>query len=281
MKITAFSLTNSQAVEKFLIEHEPYAVNLTADFLEKKSEIYLIEDERGTLSGVFDMSSGGQIRHCIPVYDREKIRETGLALIDFFEKNRKRKLFSIVGEKTGCEIMRRAVQLKTSWKEKSSQEYVLLENDSPEAVLPETEEGTEFYECSVKDARELFPLQKNYELEEVYYNKKDFKSSVCLFNLEKSLSRNFTAALRFDGKIVSKGSVNATGKNYVQFGGIFTSREFRNHGFAEKIVRYMLHKFSAENKKCVLFVKIQNQPAISLYKKCGFKEISKFEIIYY
>jgi len=280
MKISAYSHKDHEAVMAFLLKYERYAVNLLQEFLKGSIPFYLLKNN-DELEGVFCFPVSGQIKHCLPFNSREKIKDAGTALIEFFKKNTSHKFFSLVGEKTGTEIFRKVIEVTVHKEEHHSQQYILMEDKNLEQSYYELRDGCEIEKCSVEDAKELLPIQKAYELEEVYYDKKDFKTSVCLFNLEKSLKENYVAGLKFDGRFAAKGGSNAMGENFVQLGGIFTSKEFRGQGFASAIVQHLTGTFAGQNKKCVLFVKIQNEKAINLYKKCGFEEIAKFEIVYY
>lgn len=280
MVISGYSIQDRQEVLAFLLKYERYAVNLLQEFLKDEVPFYLLKSH-GILEGVFCYPDGGQIKHCFPFNSREKIKEAGIALIEFFKKNPSHKIFSLVGEKTGTEIFRKVIEVALKKTESHSQHYFLMEDKNLEQTNYELKDGCHIERCKIENAKELLPLQKAYELEEVFYDKKDFKTSVCLFNLEKSIKNNYVAALKFDGRFVAKGGSNACGENYVQLGGIFTSREFRGLGFAKAVVKHLTGIFSGQNKKCVLFVKIENAIAVNLYKTCGFEEIARFEIVYY
>ena len=50
---------------KFLLANEHKCVSLVSRFLKKDTRIFYILDEKNIIWGVFSISSGGQILHCL------------------------------------------------------------------------------------------------------------------------------------------------------------------------------------------------------------------------
>ncbi len=287
MTIIRYTSHLYERVQQFLLKHEKYCVYLVEEFIKERPQFHLL-CKKGNIAGIISINDGGQIKHCLPFKTREEIAEAGNLLISFFNGNQNFHIFSIVGERSGTELLKTALNVSYGIKESVFNEYVLMENTSLQVEKSDVPEKMSFppesvliRKCNGEDAEILFPLQKNYELEEVYTDHSRFKSAVCLFNLEKRLKNSHQLALFIEGKPVAKGGSNAAGFNYVQLGGIFTGKEFRGQGFARKIVEKLINDFGKKGKKCVLFVKIANEAAIGLYRNCGFKEIGPFAIAYY
>lgn len=77
----------------------------------------------------------------------------------------------------------------------------------------------------------------------------------------------------FNGEIVSRGQIDAKSEHGWAIGRIFTKPEFRNRGFATTLVSSIVQYASRETDDMVLYVRKDNRPAITSYKKIGFKAV--------
>ena len=84
------------------------------------------------------------------------------------------------------------------------------------------------------------------------------------------------------GKILSKLNTTLTGDRCVQLGGVYTEREFRERGYAKKLMNwFLINELPKIGKSVSLFVKKENEKAIRLYKKCGFETIGEKTLFYF
>jgi predicted GNAT family acetyltransferase len=135
--------------------------------------------------------------------------------------------------------------------------------------------------AKLHDAERLYPLQKQYELEEVFLNPARFKPQNCLAHLKRSLANDIVYVAEINGMAIAKAGTNAEGFTVDQIGGVFTQKEFRNRGIGLAIVTELLNDIFKKKKLASLFVKKSNTPAITLYRKLGFTIRENFRINYY
>ncbi len=79
----------------------------------------------------------------------------------------------------------------------------------------------------------------------------------------------------FNGEIVSRGQIDAKSEYGWAIGRIFTKPEFRNRGFATTLVSSIVQYASKETDDMVLYVREDNEPAITSYRKIGFKAVCR------
>jgi GNAT superfamily N-acetyltransferase len=132
-----------------------------------------------------------------------------------------------------------------------------------------------------QDARGLYPLQRDYELEEVLIEPGHFNAQACLANLRRTLRCQIVILAELDGLPVSKAGTNARGFDADQIGGVFTLEEERGRGIARRVMGILLERIFREKAAASLFVKKQNQAAVALYRRLGFRELEDFRISYF
>ena len=124
----------------------------------------------------------------------------------------------------------------------------------------------------------LFPLQKSYERQEVLLNP-DAQETIETFRWLKSiLTKEICFYAKRGFRYVSKANTNAKGFDHIQIGGVFTTKRFRNQGYALQTVAALCRCIiEEEHKTPSLFVRCDNENAIKLYKSLGFeiKETTK------
>jgi N-acetylglutamate synthase-like GNAT family acetyltransferase len=132
-----------------------------------------------------------------------------------------------------------------------------------------------------RDLDALMPLQIRYELEEVVIDKTRFQERACRQNLKEALRSQLVLMAECNGKVVAKAGTNARGFRADQIGGVFTAEEARNSGVACRLMEELLRLIFAEKSVACLFVKKTNEPALSLYRKLGFRIADGYRISYF
>ena len=104
---------------------------------------------------------------------------------------------------------------------------------------PEQEPGPRACGCARPGRRTpaaLYPLQRDYELEEVLIEPGHFDPQTCLANLRSTLRRQIVILAEQDGRPVSKAGTNARGFDADQIGGVFTVEGQRGRGLARRVM---------------------------------------------
>lgn len=274
------------AVENFLSEHEKVCVSLLDRIARREVEIYCILGGRHEIRGVFSYSLGGQFLHCIPDA-LEHYDEYLVVLRIYFSNMNLDKLFSVIGEEIGTNLILSSLYLATRRMPESNSTFSLMEY-SPRREASGS--GLKFDSCpgSVCAAvcpmqllDSLIPIQEAYEKEEVLTLEQSYNPLTSRFVLKRNIAEQRLYVTLFDGRIVSKAALNAVGRNCVQLGGVFTLPEFRSRGFAEFLIKKIVAEKRPLGKSVVLFVRPKNSAATRLYRRCGFVPFAKFKISYY
>ncbi|MBQ9205592.1 MAG: GNAT family N-acetyltransferase [Treponema sp.] len=271
---------------KFLLANEHKCVSLVSRFLKNDARFFYILDEKNVIWGVLSISSGGQILHCL---ESDAVMPT---VQEFFSLNKPQKLFSIIGEQKYTDAIAKIFLKLYGTVPKAVNEYILMEYNhtlAEQAALAEKVDARkksfladcEIFDCKDSDFDALFPIQKEYELEEVVVDKSTFSEKNCRILLRRSLQDGGIFGVRYNNRIIAKASINAKGENCIQLGGIFTDMTLRNRGIATFLVKTLTQRFKKEGKTIVLFVKKVNVPAINVYRNCGFMPFSDYKILYY
>jgi GNAT superfamily N-acetyltransferase len=142
-------------------------------------------------------------------------------------------------------------------------------------------EGLELREAGPQDARGLYPLQRDYELEEVLIEPGHFDPQACLANLRRTLRRQIVILAQLEGRPVAKAGTNARGFDADQIGGVFTVESERCRGLARRVMAVLLERIFREKSLASLFVKKLNPAAVALYHRLGFRELEDFRISYF
>lgn len=161
-------------------------------------------------------------------------------------------------------------------------EYYLMTREYFNIERPvEEDDSLKVRRASVYDVRALFPLQRDYEKEEVLLNPEKFNSTASFLTLQKNLRKELIYVAELDGVPVAKAGTNARGMNYFQIGGVFTVASLRGRGIGKAIMRSLMWDIAQKKKHLCLFVKRSNQSAIRLYTSLGFTLREKYAISYY
>jgi GNAT superfamily N-acetyltransferase len=132
-----------------------------------------------------------------------------------------------------------------------------------------------------RDLDALLPLQIRYELEEVVINKQRYSEQVCRQNLKRALRQQVVLMAEQNGQVVAKAGTNARGFTTDQIGGVYTVEKVRNSGIAFRVMEELLRRIYSEKQATCLFVKKDNLPALSLYRKLGFRVCDGYQIGYF
>lgn len=163
-------------------------------------------------------------------------------------------------------------------------EYPLFAADEKSARKDlQLRDGLSVRRCLAGDETVLYPLQRDYEIEEVLPPGDSHSRLLCLGGLKKTLVSQYVyAVFDSDDKIpIAKAGTNALGFAWCQIGGVYTVPEWRGQGLARFLVEYIARKFDHEGKRVVLFVKTANLPAQRAYLNAGFMPTGRYKIIYY
>jgi len=131
------------------------------------------------------------------------------------------------------------------------------------------------------DLKALFPLQREYEKEEVLLNPARFNATASLLSLQRNLRKEIVYLAEREGEPVAKAGTNARGINYFQIGGVYTVPDLRGRGLGQKVMRALMWDIAQREKHLCLFVKKGNAAAIKLYSNVGFTIRDSFAINYY
>ena len=141
--------------------------------------------------------------------------------------------------------------------------------------------GLTIEKAQLSSARELYPLQRAYELEEVLLEPERFNPLISMGQLKESLKRRTIYLARQRGQVVAKAGTNALGFGWAQIGGVYTLPELRGRGIAGAVMGQLLADLDSRRLGTSLFVKCNNRAAIALYRGLGFRELGPFSILYY
>ncbi|MDA3885341.1 MAG: GNAT family N-acetyltransferase [Candidatus Delongbacteria bacterium] len=139
-------------------------------------------------------------------------------------------------------------------------------NDIPKELL-----NDEVTLAVAEDAEEIF------ELGESIVEFSDFKSSVenVKYRIIDKTSRTYY--VRENGRIVASASSTAEISTAAMVVGVCTNPDFRGKGYASKCTGRLSYELLKEGKQPCLFY--DNPSAGKIYKKIGYKEIGKWDLI--
>ncbi len=135
--------------------------------------------------------------------------------------------------------------------------------------------------ASLSDLAGLYPLQRDYEKEEVLLDPTLHEPRVCRTHLRRSLREQIVYLAEVDGVPVAKAGTNARGRGYDQIGGVYTVPALRSRGLGRAVMAALLECIFREKAGACLFVKRENAPAVALYLRLGFVVAGGFRISYY
>ncbi len=132
-----------------------------------------------------------------------------------------------------------------------------------------------------EDTDSIFPLQRAYEIEEVYLDPRQFDDRRCRSLLRRNLRAELTYVAELGGTPVAKAGTNARGFTTDQIGGVFTRPDLRHRGVSRVVMTALIEEIRHDKAHACLFVKKDNAPAIRLYLGLGFVIRGDYRISYY
>jgi uncharacterized protein len=218
------------------------------------------------------ISSGGII---MPIFS--EISPTPEVIIKMTENILKynKKIFCILGVTKDNEAIKKTLKYSVY----SSINYLLLK-ENRKNKFPIKKSSLKIKRAKKRDAALLFPLEKNYLLEEVLTKNSIINQDAALINLRKTCMKQSVFFAVSENEIVAKVNTNGKGFGYDQIGGVYTKPEYRNQGISTHLMKILLNDIQKSGKKAVLYVKKENKPALILYKNLGFEIVSNYSADY-
>ena len=133
----------------------------------------------------------------------------------------------------------------------------------------------EVQRVTLDDCRELsFLIYSVPEFARFYHSRLEIEQGMRK-RLELGICRYFV--IRTDGKIVSQAYTTTESSQYATIGGVVTLKEYRNRGFASKIVSGICKDILRDHKIPNLFY--NNKEAGRVYKHLGFSEAGEYAML--
>ncbi len=200
------------------------------------------------------------------------------SLTEHFKKNISRPIKGILGTDDQAEFVIQKLGL-------SSEEYLMNDQDGLYAVYLKELVKPQNFDFTHS---EIVPLNKiNPEIVKKWIKAfmiealQEEDAPILDDKVEKRVTRTLKektfSALLFDGEPVAISGYNATLKEAVQIGSVYTPPEYRKRGFA-RVLLYLSLKQARENgvEKAVLFA---NDPAaVKAYEAIGFKRTGTYRL---
>ncbi len=131
-----------------------------------------------------------------------------------------------------------------------------------------------------KQIKNIFPLEKAYQYEEVVVHPERFNSAAYMLHFRKVVESQKVLFASLNGVPIAKAGTNAIGINHTQIGGVFTTPEYRGHGVARALMHRLIEEIQVSDRNAVLFVRTSNPSAIQLYRRLNFDIIGRYQISY-
>lgn len=269
---------HTEKIREFLMRREASCVTVTEALCGNPSS----HRKRGQFT-VF--SESGEVRSCIfhtpngfvfPVISEEGLPRPGMLHRKLRSLNAN--LFCIMG------LRRDVQQFQTLVGEEAVEtvQYYHMHRMCAAPIPPQPlPEHMTVRRAGPEDAEALYPIQREYEIEEVVLHPERFDSAACMHQLKDSLRRQLVYAVENNGRFVAKAQTNARGIHWDQIGGVYTSTALRGQGIAGAIMRKLLRDLDREKRNSSLFVKQNNEPALRMYRRLGYSTSDEFTIAYY
>ncbi len=270
-------------VLNYLLPYEKFCVLLFSQIQQKSPSVYLIKGNFGEIHGVFSWWKGSAIHHCIPdVYGKNRT-EIESAFTEFFYDMTVDYIFSIAGEKAGCQLISKVLHDTFFKRPKVVIQNKLMENKRYDSKkdLTGMNQQLEFSVCKEEEFEKILPMQLAYEKEEIEIPGHEIEEESCRAKLENYVEASAVHLGKIKNVPLCKATVTSSGKNWILLGGVYVLPKYRKHGLGKALIEYMEKTAQASGKKITLFVKNDNIPAKKLYESCGFKSFCDYQILYY
>jgi len=151
--------------------------------------------------------------------------------------------------------------------------YLLMRASSMDMVFPPTDARIEVREAGADDLDALLSLQMAYEREEL--NLKSTRSETTV-RIQSLLERQMVVIAFCGDEPIGKVNTNARGYFYDQIGGFYVKPAYRSKGVGKAVLFHLLRRIKEEQRDPVLFVRPENVPAISVYRRAGFRPVGDY-----
>lgn len=147
----------------------------------------------------------------------------------------------------------------------------------PRNIFPQ---GLRMNSLNEKDLEAVYPLEVEYQYEEVLVHPERFSPSTHLVHFKKQLREQKILFATLNGEPAAKVGTNAIGFGYCQIGGVYTAKPYRRMGISRSLMIRLLEEIHNRGSSAVLFVRKSNKAAVQLYRKLGFDIIGEYQITY-
>ncbi len=283
---------------RFIIPLEHLCVNFTSRILvrnrpelptAKEAVLFMCEDTKNLVAGGFSQSSrrGSVVRAAvlvtskgllIPVHE-ENLELSKTQLKPLIEQVYRyvRKVYCVIGIEHTVQqyegLLKNPIDARRY-------HYLMIRPKQralgPISIPPKIEIHT----LTDKQVKQIFPLEKAYQYEEVVVHPERFNPAAYFLHFRKVLKNQKILFATFDGIPVSKAGTNAIGMSYTQIGGVFTAPEHRGKGIARVLMHRLVEEIRISGRTAVLFVRTDNKSAIQLYRRLNFDIVGRYQISY-
>ncbi len=131
-----------------------------------------------------------------------------------------------------------------------------------------------------KHFQQLLTLELAYYSEEITQNKilNPLLKQVLEKNCGKRLEQYLQYGIFAKNELLARAMINRYGLNYWQIGGIYTVPRWRRQGLANILLHKLCQTIEKAGRQSMLFVRIENNAAINLYRKNSFEQLERMVI---
>jgi ribosomal protein S18 acetylase RimI-like enzyme len=269
------SWRDTDAAETLLKKNENLYTGAAGRFLKRSpgtDHVWVLRDREGTVSALLIHSR----RTLFPVFQR------GALPLPRFMGRLRRRLHAIQGLREETALLEEGMaRFGLPPRESIDYELMTLDREPDAGLVREGPKGLILRPPRAEDADDLFILQSGYEKEEVLPAGADFNPAVCRLNLAHILASGRVLAAELDGRLVGKINTSADSFTRSLRGGVYVHPGYRRLGIAQRMAAAFTAMLIAEGRGVSLFVKKQNAPALSVYRRLGFTASGDYRISYY
>lgn len=212
----------------------------------------------------------------LPAFNPRAAAEGDERFIGSLVRSRRDRLFSIIGTEERVRFVEDLLDERPA----DAERYRLFTGEGG-AWAEEGGRRLTIRAASPEDFEELWPLERDYQIEEVIRAGKRVNEYRLRELFRASLKRQNIYMAMQGGRAVGKAGTNARGFTYDQIGGVFVSSRNRGCGIAGELMRVLLNQIHRRGKGACLFVKESNPAALRLYRGLGLQDRGAFRISYW